>query len=163
MQEAVKLDEFDLKLVAAILRDGALSNQGLSERVGLSASQCSRRHMRLIDLGVIKGYRAVVDAEMLGFAILVFVRVTLAAHGPKNTRKFRDLVEETDEIQEAHMLAGDADYLLKVIVKDLAALSDLVNGVLLAHDSVARVRSDIVLDSLKEEGRLPIHPEEART
>ena len=96
-------------------------------------------------------------------AILVFVRVTLAAHGPKNAKKFRDLVEETDEIQEAHMLAGDADYLLKVIVKDLAALSDLVNGVLLAHDSVARVRSDIVLDSLKEEGRLPIHPEEART
>ena len=158
MQESVKLDEYDLKLIAAIQRNGALSNQGLAEHVGLSASQCSRRHMRLMDLGVIKGYRAIVDPLLLGFSILVFLRVTLASHKQKTVRKFRDLVAASDAVQEAHLLAGDAAYLLKAIVTDLAALSDLVNNVLLADDSVASVNTEIVLETLKQEERLPIGP-----
>ncbi len=150
------LDPFDLRLLAALQRDGSLTNQQLAERVGLSASQCSRRRQRLEQDGFIRRYRADLDAGRLGFGILVFVRVTLATHNPDNARRFRGLVAITPAIQEAHVLAGDADYLLKVVVRDLADLAGLVNDVLLPHEAVARVRSDIVLETLGDRNLLPV-------
>lgn len=150
------LDPFDLRLLAALQDDGALTNQDLAERVGLSASQCSRRRTRLEAAGIIRRYRAVLDPAALGLGILVFIRVTLATHNPDSARRFRGLVAITPAIQEAHVLAGDADYLLKVVVPGLAALSELVNQTLLPHEAVARVRSDIVLETLGDANRLPV-------
>lgn len=159
MQENDKsLDPFDLRLLAALQDDGALTNQDLADRVGLSPSQCSRRRARLETAGIIRRYRADLDPAALGLGILVFVRVTLATHNPDNARRFRGLVAITPAIQEAHVLAGDADYLLKVVVPGLAALSELVNHILLPHEAVARVRSDIVLETLTDANRLPISP-----
>lgn len=154
MQE--NLDSFDLRLLAALQDNGRLTNQEVGERIGLSPSQCSRRRSALEASGLIRGYRADLAAEALGFGLLVFVNVTLATHSRDNARAFRDLVARVDEVQEAYALTGDADYLLKVVVRDLKYLSVLVNDVLLAHDTVGRVRSSIVLDRLKETVRLPL-------
>ena len=80
----------------------------------------------------------------------------MATHSGQNAKRFRDLVARTPEILEAHALTGDADYLMKVVVEDLAALGRLVNQVLLPHESVERVRSNVVLETLKQGTRLPL-------
>ena len=155
MQDSPELDSFDLRLLSALQDNGRLTNQELGDRIGLSPSQCSRRRMALETAGLIRGYRADLAAEALGFRLLVFISVTLATHSGDNARAFRALVGRIDEVQEAYALTGDADYLLKVVVPGLNDLSALVNDVLLPHDSIARVRSSIVLDRLKESVRLP--------
>lgn len=152
----ILVDSFDLKLLAALQNDGRLTNQQLADVAGLSASQCSRRRMRLEQEKVITGYHADLSAEALGFGVIAFIQVTLATHSPDNAQKFRMLVARVDEIQEAYSLTGDADYVLKAVLRDLKGLSSLVNDVLMPHQSVAHVRSSIVLDRLKETSRLPL-------
>lgn len=156
MQENVSLDQADIKLLAALQDNGALTNQELADIVHLSASQCSRRRQRLEQAGVIRRYRADLDAGKLGFGITVFIFVALATHSRHNARHFRDLVATLKMVQETHALTGDSDYLLKVVVADLRGLSALVNDVLLPHEAVERVKSSIVLETLKDDARLPI-------
>jgi DNA-binding Lrp family transcriptional regulator len=152
----ISVDTFDLKLLAALQDDGRLTNQELADLVGLSASQCSRRRTRLEEDKVIAGYHANLAGEALGFTLIAFINITLATHSPDNADKFRALVNRVDEIQEAYSMTGDADYLLKVVLHDLKSLSDIVNNVLMPHQSVAHVRSSIVLDRLKETQKLPL-------
>jgi DNA-binding Lrp family transcriptional regulator len=156
MHKTASLDQFDLRILAVLQENGRLTNQEIGEKIGLSPSQCSRRRAALEAAGLISGYRAELAAEALGFQFLVFIHVTLAAHSGGNAQKFRKLIADLDEIQEAHALTGDTDYLLKAVLADLAGLSSLVNNVLLPHESVARVRSSIVLERLKETAKLPL-------
>jgi DNA-binding Lrp family transcriptional regulator len=150
------MDGFDLKLLAALQDDGRLTNNELGDKVGLSASQCSRRRAALEQEGVIEGYHAALSPEALGLAVQAFVQVRLATHSPDNSRRFRDLVDRTAEVQEAYALTGEADYLVKIAVPDLKALSRILNDVFLAHGSVAQVHSSVVLDRLKKRAGLPL-------
>jgi DNA-binding Lrp family transcriptional regulator len=152
----MRMDSFDRKLVSSLQRNGAQTNQELADTVGLSASQISRRRQQLEADGIILRYEARLSPERLGFGLRAFVHIALAAHSPHNSKRFADLVSRTPEILEAHALTGDSDYLLKVIVKDLRELSVLINETLLPHDAVDRVRSEIVLETLKESAALPI-------
>jgi DNA-binding Lrp family transcriptional regulator len=152
----ISLDAFDLRILRALQDDGRLTNQELADIAGLSASQCSRRRMRLEEEKVISGYRAELASEALGFGVIAFIQITLATHSPDNAKKFRALVNRIDDIQEAYSLTGDSDYVLKAVLRDLKSLSDIVNDVLMPHPSVAHVRSSIVLDRLKESGKLPL-------
>ncbi len=150
------MDGFDLKILAALQDDGRLTNQELADVAGLSASQCSRRRTRLEEDGIIAGYHADLACEALGLNVLAFIQITLATHSPNNAKRFRDLMKRVDNIQEAYSLTGDADYLLKVVLSDLKSLSDIVNNVLMPHESVAHVRSSIVLERLKATRKLPL-------
>ena len=152
----ISLDAFDFRILRALQDDGRLTNQELAEIAGLSASQCSRRRMRLEEEKVIAGYHAELASEALGFGVIAFIQITLATHSPDNAKKFRALVNRIDDIQEAYSLTGDSDYVLKAVLRDLKSLSDIVNDVLMPHPSVAHVRSSIVLDRLKESGKLPL-------
>lgn len=152
----LKLDAFDLRLLDALQQDASLTNGALAEKVGLSASQVSRRRQRLEEGGTIRGYRALIEPAAIGLGVTVFIHVALDTHSRDNARRFRDLVRLTPAVLEAHALTGEADYLLKVAVGDLKELSLLVNDVLLPHESVARVRSEIALETLKEPGLLPL-------
>jgi DNA-binding Lrp family transcriptional regulator len=158
MQDAADVDAFDLKLLAALQANGALTNQDLAARVNLSPSQCSRRRQRLEEAGIIRGYRADLDAARLGFGVTVFIFVALSTHSRANARRFRDLIAGLALVQEAHAMTGDSDYLIKALVPDLKALSAFVNDVLLPHESVERVRSSIVLETLKDAARVPLDP-----
>ena len=84
------------------------------------------------------------------------LHVTLATHSPDNARRFQQLIDRTEEVQEAYSLTGEADYLVKIAVPDLKALSRILSEVFLAHGSVAHVHSAIVLDRLKKVARLPL-------
>jgi len=154
MNEA--LDQFDLKILRELQIDGRLTNNELSEKIALSASQCSRRRARLEAEGFIRGYQAMLDRERLGLDLLVVISVTLATHNRDNAQRFARLVNDLPEVLEAYSLTGEMDYHIKVVVRGLSDLSRFVNEVLLPHDSVQHVKTAIVLNTLKQFGPLPI-------
>lgn len=153
---SARIDQFDRMILSLLQEDARLTNNDLSERVNLSASQCSRRRQRLEEGGYIRAYRAVLDRDLLGFSLVNVISVTLATHNRDNARRFADLVARLPEVQEAHALTGEMDYILKVVTPDLKSLSEFVNDVLLPHESVQHVKTAIVLQTLKETGALPL-------
>src|SRR5215212_3978493 len=156
MHETVALDDFGLRLLACLQEDGRLTNQQVGERVGLSASQCSRRRIALEEAGLIRGYGARLDAEALGFKVIAFIQVTLSRHTEDAARRFAELLDRVDVVQKAYTTTGESDYLIKAVLPDLRELSSFLNEILLPHGSVAQVRSSLVLERLKETGRLPL-------
>jgi DNA-binding Lrp family transcriptional regulator len=156
MHETVALDDFGLRLLACLQEDGRLTNQQVGERVGLSASQCSRRRIALEEAGLIRGYGARLDAEALGFRVVAFIQVTLSRPTEDAARRFAELLDRVDVVQEAYTTTGESDYLIKAVLPDLRELSSFLNEILLPHGSVAQVRSSLVLERLKETGRLPL-------
>jgi DNA-binding Lrp family transcriptional regulator len=150
------IDDFDRKILALLQADARLTNNDLSERVNLSPSQCSRRRQRLEEGGLIRGYRAVLDRDRLGFPLVNIISVTLATHNRDNARRFAELLARLPEVLEAHALTGEMDYFVKVVTPDLKSLADFVNDVLLPHESVQHVKTSIVLQTLKETTALPL-------
>jgi DNA-binding Lrp family transcriptional regulator len=146
----MRLDPLDLKLLSVLQDDAALSNAELADRIGLSPSQCSRRRAGLEEAGYIRAYRADLDPRKLGYTIEAFTRVTLSAHSDSTAEEFAHFLEGLDEVQQAHSVAGDADYLLHLRVRSLDELAEFVHKRLLPHAHVAQVRSDIVLKTIKE-------------
>src|SRR5258707_10118211 len=110
------MDEFDIKLLNALQAEGRLTNNESADRIGLSASQCSRRRAALEESGVIESYHAVLAAEAVGLDVLVFIQIGLATHSPDSAQAFVRLIDGIDEVLEALSLAGDAAYLVKMVV-----------------------------------------------
>jgi DNA-binding Lrp family transcriptional regulator len=156
MSELETIDPFDRKILALLQADARLTNSDLSERVNLSPSQCSRRRQRLEEDGLIRGYRAVLDRDRLGFPLVNIISVTLATHNRDNARRFAELLARLPEVLEAHALTGEMDYFVKVVTPDLKSLAEFVNDVLLPHESVQHVKTSIVLQTLKETTELPL-------
>ncbi len=150
------MDDFDLKLLNVLQEDGRLTNLELAERIGLSASQCSRRRTALEQSGVIEGYHAALANQAVGLDVLVFIQVGLATQSPDSAQAFAKLIRGLDEVQEAYSLTGEADYLVKLVVPDLKTLSRILNEVFLPHRSVGHVRSSVVLDRVKQTTQLPL-------
>lgn len=150
MAHDMTLDPTDLRLLAVLQDDAALSNAELAERIGLSPSQVSRRRTALEQAGYIRAYRAELDAGRLGYGIEVFTRVTLSKHSDATADDFARFLEGLDEVQQAHSVAGDTDYLLHIRVRSLEELAELVHKRLLPHPHVLQVRSEIVLKTIKE-------------
>lgn len=150
------MDRFDSAILAALQRDGALSNAALAQVVGLSASQISRRRAALEEAGVIEGYAARLSAAKLGHGFRAVIRVNLRGHGQGREDEFARFVTAQPMIRQAFSVSGDADYVLDVRARDLEAFADFVHRHLLPHPQVAQVRSEIVLKTLKDEGGVPI-------
>ena len=152
----MELDGFDKKIVQALQANGRLTNAELADKVGLSASQCSRRRSSLEDSGIILGYTALVDQEKIGLGLTSIISVTLATHSDDNAQRLRALLSQLDNVQEAFSLTGEMDYSIKVVSPDLRSLSRFINEVLLRHDSVQNVKTAIVLDTIKSTTALPM-------
>ena len=155
MHEIV-IDGFDAKIIAALQKNGRLTNQELAEKVNLSSSQCSRRRMALEETGIILGYRAELSKPKIGLELTVFVEISMAAHTPEYSDRLVEVFNNLPEVQEAFSLTGEADYFIKLVVKDLKRLSEVLNEVFLPLEGVAKLRSSIVLDHLKETNHLPL-------
>jgi DNA-binding Lrp family transcriptional regulator len=149
------IDQTDSRLLAALQRDAHLTAQELGEALGLSASQAGRRRQRLEELGLITGYSARLDPARLGLHVQAFVQVQMARHGADTSTVFARLISLQAEIVSAWTLTGEADYLLRVYCESLADLNRLIHQVLLAHPTVARVQSQIVMDQFKPDAPLP--------
>ncbi|ATA20301.1 MAG: Lrp/AsnC family transcriptional regulator [Gibbsiella quercinecans] len=150
------IDDFDMKILTLLQANGRLTNQELSDLVGLSASQCSRRRISLEQAQLIRGYHARLAPEAVGLGMVGLIEVSLTHHGHERVDSFHELLEQADAVLDAYKTTGDADYLLKVAVADLAALSDFISKTLLTHSSVGHVKTAVVLNRIKENGLLPV-------
>jgi len=150
------LDHTDSRLLKALQNDATLTAQQLGDLLHLSPSQAGRRRQRLEESGLIKGFRAHLDADRLGLTVQAFVQVAMVAHTPTKVDAFHTLLRAQAEVVSAWTLTGEADYLLRVFCRDLRALHRLVHDVLLPHDAVARVQSQIVMDQTKADSPLPV-------
>lgn len=157
----LRLDAIDRRILAALQRDGRLTNVRLAEEVGLSPSPCLRRVGLLEDAGVIAGYHARLDRLGLGLGLTVFVGVKVERHGEETATAFQRAVLERPEIVSCHIVSGDADFLLQVVVPDLAAYERLLLEVLFKLPRVTDIRSTFAIRTLKAESGLPLdHLEE---
>lgn len=152
----MKLDRIDEALLTVLQRNAQATTAELAETLHLSASQISRRRQRLEAEGYITHYAARLAPDKLGLTVQSFVQVQLGTHGAENARAFAQLTATRAEIVSAWTMTGEADYLLRIWTRDLAALNRLIHDVLLAHPAVARVQSQIVMDQLKSDAPLPI-------
>ena len=152
----MEFDKLDKRILTSLQQDGRLTNNELAETVGLSASQCSRRRSRLEESGCIAGYHALLDREIAGVGLISMVSITLNSHNADNAKLFASLVAQLPNVLEAHSLTGEMDYQLKVAATDLKALSDFINSVLLQHESIANVKTAIVLNTIKETTAIPL-------
>ena len=150
------LDDTDSKLLRLLQNDANQTAETLGDVLGLSPSQAGRRRQRLEAAGIVAGYHARLDAEKAGLEVQAMIQVHMATHAPDAAQSFARLVAATPEITSAWVMTGDADYLLRVYCRDLAALNRLVQEVLLPHPSVARVQSQIAMAQLKPDGPLPV-------
>ncbi|QTO54554.1 Lrp/AsnC family transcriptional regulator [Duffyella gerundensis] len=155
------IDDFDLKILTLLEANGRLTNQELSDLVGLSASQCSRRRINLEQANLILGYHARLAPDAVGLSMIGLIEVRLINHTTEYVTSFHRMVEEESAIVDAWKTTGDADYLLKVAVADLASLSALISQLVAGHRSVAHIKTAVVLDRLKENGVMmspPVNP-----
>lgn len=150
------IDDTDSRLLAALQKDAHLTAQELGEILNLSPSQAGRRRQRLESAGIIRGYTARLDAPKLGLSVQAFVQVQLSTHNPEQAKSFTRLISTRPEITSAWTLTGDADLLLRIYTADLAGLNRLIHQVLLPHEAVSRVHSQIVMDQVKADAPLPM-------
>lgn len=150
------IDDTDRRILTLLQRDARLTSAQLGEALALSPSQAGRRRQRLEDAGIIQHSTARLDPARLGLSVQAFVQVQLDQHGAANARAFAALIRQQPQIVSAFTMTGEADYLLRVWARDLAALNALIHDVLLAHPTVARVHSQIVMDQLKPDAPLPL-------
>ena len=146
----MRIDSFDHAILDALQRDGSMTNAALGEVVNLSASQCSRRRSALEEAGLIEGYSARLSATKLGFGLRAITRVNLRSHGQEREDDFSQFIQAHPQVRSAFSVAGDADYVLDIRVRDLEAFADFIHKKLLPHPQVAHVRSEIVLQTLKD-------------
>lgn len=152
------MDAIDRKIVAALMEDGRLTNQELSERVGLSPSPCLRRVRNLETAGVIKGYTALIDQERYGLPINVFVSIRLERQTDAALRAFERGIERLDEVMECYLMTGSRDYLLRVVSGSLKSYERFVREVLSALPGIASIESSFAFSQLKQRPVLPPPP-----
>lgn len=150
------MDKTDRKILALLQEDARFTNNDIADRIHLSPSQCSRRRARLERDGLIAGYHVRIDREKAGFGLVNFISVTLSTHNRNNAARFAELMARLPEVQEAHALTGEMDYILRVVTRDLRGLSDFVNETLLPHEAVQNVKTSIALQTLKDTSALPL-------
>ena len=150
------LDTIDRRIVSELQADGRLTNVELAERVGLSPSPCLRRVKRLEDAGYIEGYRAALRRERVGLGFSVFVGVKIAGHANDKAIAFQDAVTAMPEVIACHLVSGDADYFLEVVVPDLEHYQRFLVDKLLELAVVREVRSNIAIQTLKAGAPLPL-------
>lgn len=150
------LDAIDCRIVAALQEDGRLTNIDLADKVGLSPSPCLRRVKRLEREGYIEAYRAVLRRDRVGLGFSVFVGVKIDGHANQRALAFEKAVTAMPEIVACHLVSGDADYFLEVVVPDLDHYRRFMVEKLLELPIVREVRSNIAIQTLKAGAPLPL-------
>jgi Lrp/AsnC family leucine-responsive transcriptional regulator len=157
-----RLDAIDCRIVATLQADGRLSNIELAARVGLSPSPCLRRVKRLERDGYIDAYRAVLQRERIGLGLSVFVGVKIEGHANDQALAFEKAVLAMPEVVAFHLVSGEVDYFLEVVVPDLEHYRQFLITKLLELSIVREVRSNIAIQTLKAGAPLPLAHLEAR-
>lgn len=150
------LDEIDHRILSELQRDGRLSNQDLADRVGLSPSPCLRRVRQLEQAGIIEGYRAVVSPKAVNLTITAFVRLRLASHEGATVDAVEERLRALPNIVEAHLLAGDWDYLVRIVTPSFEEYERLLREHLRAIPSLASIDTTFAFGVTKPLSPLPL-------
>ena len=151
------LDRYDRRILEVLQEEGRISNQELAERIGLSPSPCLRRVRTLEEGGLITGYRAVLDARRLGLSLLALIHISMDRHTPERFAAFEERVRALPEVLECLLITGqDADYQLKVIVRDMDAYQALLLDKITRIEGVSGVHSSFVMRRVIDKTSLPL-------
>jgi Lrp/AsnC family leucine-responsive transcriptional regulator len=150
------LDPIDRRIVAELQSDGRLTNVDLADKIGLSPSPCLRRVKRLEQEGYIEGYRAALRRDRVGLRFSVFVAVKIDGHANERAVGFEKAVVAMPEVVACHLVSGEADYFLEVVVPDIDDYQRFLVGKLLNLPIVREVRSNIAIQTLKAGAPLPL-------
>ena len=157
MSDTNSLDRIDLRLLGQLQRDASLSNLELAERVGLSPTPCARRVKRLVNEGFIVRQVAVLNPEKLGFDITAHVSISMDRHTPDRFENFEIEIARYDEVVDCSVVTGQsADYLLRVIVKDMKHFEAVLLGKLTRIPGVTGVHSSFVLRTIISRTEIPL-------
>lgn len=151
-----KLDGIDRKILGQLQNDGRITNQDLSELIGLSPSPSLRRLKQLEEDGVIQRYVALVDPERVGLSVTAFVRVRLDQQDDRHLSAFEDAVAQFPEVMECYLMTGDADYQLRVLVESLTAFEEFLRFKLTKMSGVAQVTTSFALRPVVYKTALPL-------
>ncbi|MFE1601661.1 Lrp/AsnC family transcriptional regulator [Methylobacterium sp. ID0610] len=154
----VRLDAIDWAILRELQADGNITNVALARRVGLSAPPCLRRVRALEEAGIIRGYRALLDPKLLGYEVVCFAMVQLAAQGQAEIAAFAAEMRTWPAVREAWTLSGETDFLLKCVARNLPDFQRLVAD-LTALPNVRSVRTALALDQIKDEPVAPLAEE----
>jgi DNA-binding Lrp family transcriptional regulator len=150
------LDDADLRLLRAMQHDASASQAELAERAGISPSLVSRRLARLRESGVLRATVGLVDPAKVGLTCAAIIRIRLRDHAAANVKSFRDVVTRMPEATFCVMMTGEADYLVKIVARDLPHFQEIVQSKLLRCNAIAHMESSIVLEYLKDTTELPL-------
>lgn len=152
----MELDALDLRILRELQADGGLSNVELARRVGLSPSPCLTRVKALEARGVIRQYVALLDAQRLGLNLNVFISISLKQQTRAALEAFEAKVAARDEVMECYLMTGDADYLIRVALPDMAALERFILEQLSPMEEVEKIRSSFALKQVRYKTALPL-------
>jgi DNA-binding Lrp family transcriptional regulator len=152
MPRKADLDAIDWKILRELQQEGRITNVELSQRVGISAPPCLRRVRRLEEAGVIRGYRALLDAPALGLDVVAFCLVGLNHQSDAELRAFAETTRKWPIVRQAWMLSGESDFLLHCIARDLGTLQSFVIEELTSAPNVHTVRTALTIRQVKDEG-----------
>lgn len=153
---SVQIDAVDRKLLRALQADSRKSVQVLGELVGLSASACHRRLKALEDQGLIEGYRAVLNAGLLGYSMQFFIEVGLTSQSEAALDAFEAAVQDIPEVLECHLMAGHSDYILRVACRDHEDFERVHRRLSARLPGVARIHSNMSIRTVKARTGLPV-------
>jgi DNA-binding Lrp family transcriptional regulator len=150
------LDAIDRRILDHLQGHARATTIELAAAVKLSPAQCSRRHRRLEELGLITRYETRLDAPRLGLHVVAFVHVVMERGHMRELGRFKALVGDLAQIQECYAVTGDSDYVVKVVARDLKSLSEFLMDTLMRSPGVQAVRSTVCLDEIKCTSALPL-------
>lgn len=151
-----RLDEFEIRMLDILQREGRKPVTELAEEIGLSATPCARRFEALREAGVIKGFSAQLSRRALGLAVEVFIQVRLVSHSDESPETFIAAVQRMDEVSSCWTMTGDHDFLLHVMVPSVDDLNDFVMHRLMRLKGVRDVHTQLVLQNIKGPGHVPL-------
>ncbi|MFM2043236.1 MAG: Bkd operon transcriptional regulator [Pseudomonadota bacterium] len=155
----VKLDRIDRRILRDLQADGRMTNVELARRAGISAPPCLRRVRALEEAGYIRGYHADINPEAMGYHVTVFAQVGLSSQAETDLRKFEELVNSWGEVRECNMLAGETDFLLKIVAPDWDSYQKFLTSRLTAAPNVSHVKSSLAIRQSKFAPGVPIDVE----
>ncbi|MCX7552500.1 Lrp/AsnC family transcriptional regulator [Marinicella sp. S1101] len=150
------MDSYDKKILKALQRNGRITNKELAAQVSLSQAPCWRRVDALEKQGLIKGYTAIVDQDMLGLNITAFAQISLENHHPETVQQFDQGIQQWPEILECHATSGESDYLLKIVASDMNAYNQLIYEKILRLPSIRSINTSFSMQQKKRTSHLPI-------
>ena len=152
----IKLDKIDLRILRDLQEDGRITNVDLAKHAGISPPPCLRRVRALEETGCIRGYHADLDPGALGYGVTVFANVGLNSQAEADLVAFEQRVSEFDEVRECHMLAGETDFVLKIVATDWDAYQKFLTSKLTPAPNVSVVKSALAIRTAKRAFGVPV-------